>query len=76
MGRTISASFPISVFNNIAVNTSLLSNPSNYYSYSSREVKYIVIHYTGNSKDTAKANANYFAGGSRGASAHYFVDNT
>lgn len=36
--------------------------------------KYIVIHYTGNSTDTAKANANYFYNANRGASAHYFVD--
>ena len=36
--------------------------------------KYIVIHYTGNAKDTAKANANYFANNNVGASAHFFVD--
>ena len=36
--------------------------------------KYIVIHYTGNKNDTAKANANYFRSENRGASAHYFVD--
>lgn len=41
---------------------------------SSRNIKYIVIHYTGNSTDTAKANANYFRSTNRGASAHYFVD--
>lgn len=38
--------------------------------------KYIVIHYTGNASDTAKANANYFKSTYRGASAHYFVDTT
>lgn len=38
--------------------------------------KYIVIHYTGNATDTAQANANYFYSGNRGASAHYFVDDT
>lgn len=39
--------------------------------------KFIVVHYTGNATDTAKANANYFsANGSntRNAGAHYFVD--
>ena len=36
--------------------------------------KYIVLHYTGNTTDTAKANANYFKNKNRGASAHYFVD--
>lgn len=38
-------------------------------------VKYIVIHYTGNNGDTAKANANYFAtSNTRSAGAHFFVD--
>ena len=40
-----------------------------------RNIKYIVIHYTGNPTDTAKANGNYFRNVNRGASAHYFVDN-
>lgn len=35
-------------------------------------IRYIVIHYSG-SLGTAKANAEYFAGGNRNASAHYFV---
>ena len=38
--------------------------------------KYIVIHYTGNKTDTAKANASYFRSTNRGSSAHYFVDKT
>ncbi|MEE1154297.1 MAG: peptidoglycan recognition family protein [Acutalibacteraceae bacterium] len=38
--------------------------------------QYIVIHYTGNTTDTAKANANYFYNVNRGASAHFFVDDT
>lgn len=74
MSRTISDSYPIKAFNGIGVNTSVPCSSANYYSYSSRIVKYIVIHYTGNSKDTAKANVSYFNSGSRGASAHYFVD--
>ena len=37
-------------------------------------IKYIVIHYTGNKGDTAKANANYFSTASRAASAHLVVD--
>ena len=38
-------------------------------------VKYIVIHYTGNNNDTAKANCNYFRyTNTRSAGAHYFVD--
>ena len=38
-------------------------------------IKYIVVHYTGNNGDTALANTNYFKS-YRGASAHYFVDDT
>lgn len=37
-------------------------------------IKYIVIHYTGNNKDTAINNTKYFQGANRNASAHYFVD--
>lgn len=36
--------------------------------------KYLVIHDTGNTTDSDEGNANYFCTGSRGASAHYFVD--
>ena len=46
----------------------------NYSSRNGKEIKYIVIHYTGNKGDTAKNNVNYFCGGNRNASAHYFVD--
>jgi len=38
-------------------------------------IKYIVIHDTGNTTDSAEANANYFSVDGRNASAHYFVDN-
>ena len=42
---------------------------------SKKSVKYIVIHYTGNSNDTAKNNATYFAtSNKREAGAHFFVD--
>lgn len=47
------------------------------YNYSSRNgnsIKYITLHYTGNKGDTAKNNVDYFYGGDRSASAHYFVD--
>ena len=49
-------------------------SPYNHYDYNNP--KYIVLHYTGNSKDTAYNNAKYFNGGNRNASAHYFVDDT
>lgn len=38
------------------------------------DIKYIVIHYTGNNGDTAANNCRYFQGANRNASAHYFVD--
>ncbi|KEH88605.1 hypothetical protein Z966_00285 [Clostridium novyi A str. NCTC 538] len=47
---------------------------SNYNHSSGNNIKFIVMHDTGNYKDTALANANYFGGGNRNASAHYFVD--
>lgn len=49
------------------------------YNYSSRngsKIEYLILHDTGNFKDTAKNNADYFFGGNRNASAHYFVDET
>lgn len=51
-------------------------SPYNHESRGGNSIKYIVLHYTGNNTDTAKANASYFFGGDRGASAHYFVDST
>lgn len=42
---------------------------------SGNDIKYIVIHDTGNNTDSAEANANYFGSADRQASAHYFVDN-
>lgn len=44
------------------------------FNYGNTGRDYIVIHYTGNQTDTARANANYFRDEYRGASAHYFVD--
>lgn len=39
------------------------------------DIKYIVIHYTGNKDDTSKNNVDYFAtGNTRQAGAHFFVD--
>lgn len=52
-----------------------LASKSNYGGKrSTKNIKYIVIHYTGNDGDTDEANANYFNGANRNASAHYFVD--
>lgn len=46
---------------------------SSYNFNSSNTVKYIVIHDVG-AYGTAKNNVDYFYGGNKGASAHYFVD--
>ena len=42
--------------------------------HDSRDIKYIVVHYTGNKGDTAYNNTVYFKNQYRGSSAHYFVD--
>jgi N-acetylmuramoyl-L-alanine amidase CwlA len=76
MGKIISTGMISATINGIKVNTSKKAHSSNYNNNSSRTVNYIVMHYTGNSKDTAPANANYFQGANRQASAHFFVDNT
>lgn len=74
MIQKCSVDFYTEPINGISINTSLMCNPSNYTSCSFRNIKFIVIHYTGNVKDTAKNNANYFHGNEVQASAHYFVD--
>ena len=74
MAKAISAGFITDKINGIAVNASLKCNTSNYNNRDSRSVAYIVMHYTGNAKDTAKNNATYFTGDNRAASAHFFVD--
>lgn len=49
-------------------------NSGNYQKGRTSSIKYIVIHYTANSGDTAKGNADYFARAVTKSSAHYFVD--
>lgn len=53
-----------------------LADSRNYQTGRTQSVRFLVIHYTANKGDTAKNNADYFANGSHGASAHYFVDET
>lgn len=50
------------------------AHQGNYSSGRAYPVEYIVVHYTANSGDTAKNNADYFAREKTGTSAHYFVD--
>lgn len=45
-------------------------------SRSACQIRYIVIHYTGNDGDTAENNAEYYRRNVVEASAHYFVDDT
>ena len=56
--------------------TRKLAKSISYGSKRSKEsIKYIVFHYTGNEKDTAEANATYFAtSNTRTAGAHFFID--
>ncbi len=76
MSKTFTTKWLITPINGITANHSLVSHSSNYETMSSRTVQYIVMHYTGNSSDLAKSNANYFVTGNRQASAHFFVDDT
>lgn len=76
MSKTIKKGFVSDEINGISINKSLKCNSDNYNNETSRKIAYIVMHYTGNAKDTAKANANYFTSPNRLASAHFFVDNT
>lgn len=74
MSKIITKGFITDKINGIKVNSSLKCHSTNYENESSRNVAYVVMHYTGNIKDSAKNNANYFKGANRKASAHLFVD--
>lgn len=76
MAKTISNGFLPDTINGIGINAGIKCNAGNFNSNASRNIAYVVMHYTGNSKDTAKANANYFGGAGRNASAHFFVDDS
>ena len=52
----------------------LLANTSNYTAGRTKDIEYIVIHYTANNGDLAISNCKYFQTAGRNASAHYFVD--
>jgi len=54
-----------------------LANPGNYGgTRTADQIRYLVIHYTGNDGDSAANNAAYFQKNVVKASAHYFVDDT
>ena len=53
----------------------ILANKINYGGKrNTNTIKWLVIHYTANDGDSAKANGNYFKNNKPKASAHYFVD--
>lgn len=56
------------------VNHTIPCNPKNYQKKTSRNVEYIVMHYTANKSDTAYANAKYFNTNVTKTSAHFFAD--
>lgn len=50
------------------------AHSGNYQPGRTQPIEYIVVHYTGNTGDTAQNNLDYFARTKTGTSAHYFVD--
>lgn len=76
MAKTISDGFISDKVDGIRIDASIHCHSGNFVSNASRSVGFVVMHYTGNVKDTAKANVNYYAGGVYKASAHFFVDDS
>lgn len=75
MAKTINIGLITDKINGIVVDTSIKCSSANFSNKSNRIIEYIVMHYTGTkNKDTAKNNCTYFKNGSRGSSAHIFVD--
>ena len=54
----------------------LITNVNRWEGRFGNDIKYIVMHYTAGDGDTAKGNCQYFKDTYRGASAHFFVDET
>lgn len=54
----------------------LITNVNRWEGRFGNDIKYIVMHYTAGDGDTAKGNCQYFLNEYRGASAHFFVDET
>lgn len=70
----ITSSYLSKSINGIVINKNYPCNVDNYSNNNSRDVKYVVIHYTGNQKDSALNNCKYFQSPNRSASAHFFCD--
>ncbi|MGM9550713.1 MAG: N-acetylmuramoyl-L-alanine amidase [Clostridia bacterium] len=71
--KYISETCPVKKAGGIEVNTEYIQN-KNCTVKEGRNISYVVMHYTGNSKDKAVNNAKYFKNNSLSSSAHYFVD--
>ena len=54
----------------------LITNVNRWEGRFGNDIKYIVMHYTAGDGDTARGNCQYFLNEYRGASAHFFVDET
>lgn len=76
MGKNIAIGIINDKINGIQVNSSIKCNKGNYANKTNRTINYIVFHYTGNKKDTAKNNALAFRNQDVNVSAHFFVDDT
>lgn len=72
--KEISTVYITDLINGIPVNTGVPCHASNYANKAIRQVRYIVSHYTGNTKDAAVSNAKYFANTICKTSSHFFVD--
>lgn len=61
------------------IETYVNNNPNNFRTAErgKNDIKFVVMHYTGNPGSTASANCKYYrSGNTKGVSAHYFVDVT
>ena len=56
--KTISSNYITEKINGIAVDHSIPCKSSNYTACDGRGVSYVVMHYTANTTDKAKSNAN------------------
>ena len=57
MGKHITAAYPIAKAGGIPINTSIPASTETYDRLGGRDVAFVVLHYTGNVSDTAKATA-------------------
>lgn len=72
--KIVTTGFLSATVGGIPINAAFPCDNRNLTAQGLRTVRYVVMHYTGNPKDTALANAKYFQSPGRGASAHFFAD--